>query len=248
MTMKLGKAPARKDKRTLQFSRYATTQALKTPSSAHWGHGLPFGMLGNDQYGDCVEAAYAHMLQIWITRAGGSFTPDSTSVLNAYSALTGFSPGNPNTDRGTDMLSAANYWRAAGMNGHEIDAFLEVSPLRATDVKDAAYYYGGVNIGLQLPLAAQDQSSSEGTWTVSTGPGSVAGSWGGHCVPVCGFDKNTLWVVTWGYIQAMTWDFFTTYCDEALVFLSHDWIENTGKSPSGLAWGVLMADLANLGH
>ena len=245
--MKLGKNPACHDKRTLKYAKYRTEYRIAVPAKAHWGHGLPYDMLGNDQYGDCVEAAYGHMLQVWIDRAGGSFTPDSTSVLNAYSALTGFTPANPNTDRGTDMLAAAKYWRSTGMNGHEIDAFLEVDP-RATDqVKEAVFYYGGLNIGLQLPLSAQDQSSPEGTWAVSTGSGSTAGSWGGHCVPICGFGPDMIWVVTWGYIQAMTWEFFQTYCDEAFVFLSHDWIEGTGKSPSGLAWGQLMADLSNLG-
>lgn len=244
--MKLGKLPAVHDDRTLKFAKYRTTASLPTKKAAHWGHGLPFAMLGNDQYGDCVEAAYAHMLQVWIDRAGGSFTPDSTSVLNAYSALTGFSPNNPNTDRGTDMLAAAKYWRSTGMNGYEIDAFASVNPLSTQDVQDSVAYYGGLNIGLQLPLSAQDQSSPQGTWAVSTGSGSVAGSWGGHCVPICGYDQKTIWVVTWGYIQAMTWDFFETYCDEAFVFLAHEWIENTGISPSGLAWGQLQADLANL--
>lgn len=246
--MKLGKLPAKHDKRTLKFAKYRTSSALTTKKAAHWGHGLPFAMLGNDQYGDCVEAAYAHMLQVWIDRAGGSFVPDSTSVLGAYTALTGFNPNNPNTDRGTDMLAAARYWRSNGMNGYEIDAFLEVNPLSTVDVQDSVAYYGGLNIGLQLPLSAQDQSSPQSTWTVSTGPGSVAGSWGGHCVPVSGYDQKTIWVVTWGYIQAMTWDFFETYCDEAFVFLAHEWLENTGVSPSGLAWGQLQADLANLGN
>lgn len=245
--MKLGKLPARHDKRTLQFAKYNTGFALKTLSSAHWGHGLPFTMLGNDQYGDCVEAEFAHQLQIWITRAGGKFTPDSTNVLGAYSALTGFNPNVPGTDRGTDMLSACNYWRSTGMNGFEIDSFLEVNPLIRSDVQDCIAYYGGLDIGIQMPLSAQAQSSPTGKWHVTSGPSSVAGSWGGHCVVLCGYDAQNLYAVTWGYIQSMTWQFFQTYCDEAFVMLAHEWIENTGASPGGIAWGKLMADMANLG-
>jgi len=243
--MKLGKLPARQDPRTLRLAKYQTT--LPTiPKAAHWGHGLPFEMLGNDRYGDCVEAAYGHMLQIWIDRAGGSFIPDSTNVLGAYTALTGFNPNVPGTDRGTDMLAAANYWRNTGMNGYEIDAFLALNPQRQDEIRSSVAFYGGANIGLQLPLTAQDQSSPTGVWSVTSGTGSVAGSWGGHCVPVCGYDAQSLWVVTWGYIQKMTWEFYSTYCDEAFVFLAHEWIEHTGMSPSGLAWGQLQADLANL--
>lgn len=246
--MKLGKLPKRTDPRTLQYRDYRTpSSSLKTKREAHWGHGLVYPMLGNDQFGDCVEAEFAHALQIWLTRAGSKFTPDSASVLSAYSALTGFSPNNPVTDRGTDMLAACNYWRTTGMNGFTIDYFLEVHPQSAADVRDAVAYYGGLDIGLQLPQAAEAQSSPQGTWTVGTGPQSVAGSWGGHCVVVSGYDAEYLYCITWGYIQKMTWDFFHTYCDEAYVMLAHAWLENTGLSPSGLAWGQLQADLANLG-
>ena len=54
--MRLGKQPARHDPRTLRFADYITYSSPLPPQHAHWGHGLPFAMLGNDQYGDCVEA------------------------------------------------------------------------------------------------------------------------------------------------------------------------------------------------
>lgn len=249
--MKLGKAPARHDKRTLKYEDFTlASSALPVLPQAHWGHGLPYTMLGNDQYGDCVEAAYAHMLQTWIARSksAGPYTPDDTGTLAAYSALTGFNPANPSTDRGTDMLSACNYWRTTGMNGYEIDAFLSVNPQHTDFVKDAVAYYGGLYIGAQLPVSAQAQSVPGGTWSVTTGPDSVAGSWGGHCIPIVGYDKKLLYVVTWGMIVGMTWGFLQTYCDEAFVFLAHEWIENTGFSPGKMAWGQLTAALANLGH
>lgn len=251
--MKLGKAPARHDKRTLKYEDFvsAAEGEVKLPvlSSAHWGHGLPYAMLGNDQYRDCVEVAYAHMLQTWIARSRSAalYSPDDTTTLAAYTALTGFDRNNPATDRGTDMLAACNYWRSAGMSGYEIDAFLSVNPQHTDYVRDAIAYYGGLYIGVQLPTSAQAQSVPGGTWAVTAGPDSVAGSWGGHCIPVVGYDKHTLWVVTWGMILGMTWQFFQTYCDEAFVFLAHEWIEGSGFSPGKLAWGQLQAALANLG-
>ena len=75
---------------------------------------------------------------------------------------------------------------------------------------------------------------------------SQPGSWGGHCVPLSGYDANKIWCVTWGALQPMTWQFLSTYCDEAYVLLSQEWMEASGVSPSNLAWGQLMADLANL--
>ncbi len=40
----------------------------------------------------------------------------------------------------------------------------------------------------------------------------------------------------------MTWDFFTTYCEESYALVSQDWIETTGLSPSGFNLAALQAD------
>jgi hypothetical protein len=241
--VKLGKKAARQDSRTIAYGNYRTTLATP-PQQAHWGHGLPFAMLANDQYGDCVEAGYAHMVQIWGDRAGKTFVPDNTEVLGAYTAITGFNPNDPNTDQGTDILTAVGYWKSTGLGGQQISAYASVSPLDRTQVSEAIAWYGGLYIGVQLPKSAQSQVGTE--WTVTTGPDAAAGSWGGHCVPLCGYDQNTLWCVTWGALQPMTWEFLSTYCDEAFVLLAQEWVAASGVSPSNLAWGQLMADLANL--
>jgi hypothetical protein len=241
---KLGKAPARRDPRTLRYEDYRTTGLPLPPAQAHWGHGLPFGMLGNDEYGDCVEAEYLHQLQIWCDRAGSPFDPTEAEALAAYSAITGFSPGDPASDQGTDMLTACQYWQSTGVAGHQISAYLSVPPTSPQLVREAVAFYGGCTIGLQLPLSAQDQFP--GTWTVTTGPDAAAGSWGGHCVVLTGYDDTGLWCCTWGTLQAMTWDWFQTYCDEAFILLGQEWSEADGQSPAGLAWGMLQGDLASL--
>ena len=240
----LGKKPPRHDPRTLQFTKYLTSYALSAPVQAHWGHGLPFQMLGNDAYGDCVEAGFAHQVQVWCDRAGHPFTPTTGETLGAYSAITGFSPDDPSSDQGTDMLTACRYWKAAGFAGHKADAYLAIQPAEVTFIKDAIAYYGGCYIGLAMPLSAQNQVGD--LWTVTSGPDSEAGSWGGHCVNLTGYDADTLWCCTWGALQGMTWEWLETYLDEAYVLLSRDWLRATGLSPSGLAWGALQADLANL--
>jgi hypothetical protein len=240
---KLGKNPARHDPRTLAYAKYRTGTDTP-PRRAHWGNGLPFQMLGNDQYGDCVEAGYAHMLQIWDDRAGTSFAPTEQDALGAYTAITGFNPSDPNTDKGTDILTAVKYWQSTGIEGQKITAYASVNPLEQEQVSETIAWFGGTYIGLQLPASAQDQVGKQ--WTVTTGKGSAPGSWGGHCVPLSGYGPGELWCVTWGALQSMTWDFFTTYCDEAYVLLGTEWMEASGEAPSHLAWGQLMADLANL--
>lgn len=242
--MKLGKLPARHDARTLKYANYQTGSADAPWHGAHWGHGLTYDMDGNDQYGDCVEAAHAHQVQVWTDRAGNAFIPREQDVLDAYAAITGFNPDDPSTDQGTDMLSAVKYWKSAGMAGHKIDAYASVSPAIVRHVKEAVAFYGGLTIGLALPVSAQNQVGD--IWEVTTGPDAQAGSWGGHCVPVVGYTADGLWAVTWGAMQLMTWGFLATYCDEAYVLLSQDWMAASGTSPSALAWGLLQADLANL--
>jgi hypothetical protein len=240
---KLGKNPARHDPKTLVYAKYRTGLAT-APPDAHWGSGIPFTMLANDKYGDCVEAGYAHMVQIWGDRAGDPFVPDDADTLAAYTAITGFNPNDPNTDKGTDILTAVKYWRSTGMDGHEITAFASLNPLVAAQMQEAIAWFGGAYIGLQLPISAQSQIGQQ--WTVTTGKDAQPGSWGGHCVPLCGYGPDVIWCVTWGALQALTWEFLTTYCDEAYVLLASEWMEASGVAPSNLAWGQLMADLANL--
>lgn len=241
--VKLGKNPARHDPRTLLYGAYRTG-AQTPPRQAHWGHGLPFAVLSNDQYGDCVEAAFAHQLQVWDDRAGHRFAPTDAETLGAYTAITGFNPDDPSTDQGTDMLTAVKYWQSTGIAGQKITAYAAVNPLDRAQVAESVAWFGGCYIGVQLPVTAQNQVGE--IWTVGTGPDSAAGSWGGHCVPVVGFGPDVLWLVTWGALQAMTWEFLATYCDEAYVLLGREWLAASGQSPSHLAWGQLLADLANL--
>lgn len=240
---KLGKKPARHDTRTFAYAKYRTGAAT-APQRAHWGHGLPFAMLDNDKYGDCVEAGYAHQVQLWRDRAGDPYVPADTDVLAAYTALTGFNPNEPSTDRGTDILAALKYWKSTGMAGHKITAYAKLNPLNQNEMSEAIAFFGGAYIGLALPISAQAQVGKE--WVVTTGKDAAAGSWGGHCVPLVGYGPTEIWCVTWGTEQRMTWEFVTTYCDEAYVMLSQEWMETSGESPSKLAWGQLLADLANL--
>lgn len=244
--MKLGKKPARHDPRTLDYARYSASDG-EAPRQSHWGHGLTFAMDGNDALGDCVEAAYAHQVQAWGIHAGTlteAQVPGESDTIEAYSAIAGYVPGDPSTDNGTDMLSACRYWKSTGMAGQKITAYASLNPADVGSVRESVAWYGGAYIGLALPLTAQDQVGQQ--WAVETGPDAAAGSWGGHCVPVVGYGPDQLWCVTWGALQSMSWDFLTAYCDEAFVLLSQDWVGASGLTPSHLAWGKLLADLANL--
>lgn len=257
---KLGKNPARHDPRTFDYAKYRTG-ASTPPPQAHWGHGIPFAMLANDKYGDCVEAGYAHMVQVWGDRAGKPFVPDDTDTLAAYTAITGFNPNDPSTDKGTEILTAVNYWKSTGMDGHQITAYAALNPVNQNQMEEAIAFFGGAYIGLQLPISAQSQVGQE--WTVTQGKDAQAGSWGGHClapnarvltadlrwVPIgdlepgdalVGFDEHgprrkhrTAYVESVGRLRLPCYD--VEFADGTLVRASYDhlWLADSGR---GLRW------------
>src|SRR5579871_614958 len=239
--MKLGKRPARHDERTLMLANYTKPGMPPPPVQVDFSKVLAkWPMYLNDELGDCTIAASAHMIEEWTKCANApGVTPLDAQVLAAYKAVSGYN-GDPSTDSGCVMLDVLKYWRQTGLAGHRILAFAGCDPKNHNDVKDSVALFGNCYIGVQLPLSAQDQSM----WSVASGENAEPGSWGGHCVPVVGYDDRGLTVITWGAPLRMTWNFLDVYCDEAYVCLSRDWINmKTNKAPDLLDLVQLTTDL-----
>ncbi|MFF8916780.1 hypothetical protein ACF08M_26520 [Streptomyces sp. NPDC015032] len=242
---RLGKAPAKIDRRTLNFAQYLETTLPPAPIAKSWTDKVQdWEALGNIQYGDCVEAAALHLEQNWSAYEGpAEFEPNEKEALDAYTAIAGFSPSDPSTDQGTNMLQALVYWRNQGIGGNKIFAFAACEPGNTEHIRDAIALFGGAYIGLALPDTAKQQN----VWMVP--PGGPVGegapnSWGGHCVPVIGYTPTQLFCVTWGQLHAMTWQFFQTYCDEAYAVLSGQWTDPSRPDPDGFTLDQLRQDLA----
>jgi len=80
-------------------------------------------------------------------------------VLDLYERVSGYDPATGANDNGAVELDVLNQWRQVGIGGHKIGAFVAVSPSDAREVKEAIYLFGGVYIGISLPLAWQGQSA-----------------------------------------------------------------------------------------
>jgi hypothetical protein len=242
ISKKLGKLRRRDDSRTLQLAKYLDSSLPRPPRAVDNSHGITsWGMMANDTLGDCTCAAVGHLVQDWTANASSEVTIPDPDIVSLYEAVSGYKPGDPSTDNGAECLTVLNYWRNKGVpgEGDKIAAYVALTPGDYTHVEDALYLFGGVYIGLQLPLSAQNQA----VWAQSSGPDAAAGSWGGHCVAVVGYDGGGLTCVTWGALQRMTWGFWHTYCDEAYGVLSADWIEKSGDAPVGFDLAQLQADL-----
>lgn len=246
---KLGKTPARKGAVKLKLRDYLTPAALPAPPK-DFGHEdlvkLPWGMLGNDKYGDCVWASKAHQVMLWNAEGGNSVTFGEDGVLSDYTTVTGFSPIDPSSDQGTDMQLAASYWRQTGVvdaagERHKIAAYLAITPGDVQEHMLALYLFGTVDIGIRVPTYAQDQFSAGKPWTRRV----CYRIEGGHCVPLVARRNGMFVCVTWGREQAMTDGFFKTFNDESLVALSMEMLKQ-GISLDGFNASQLLADLSAL--
>jgi hypothetical protein len=246
---KLGRLPPRRDLRTAHFIDFLHRPALPAcPPARDWDEKLPadLGMFANDQVGCCGFAGMAHAHQTWTATPGPAARFTDDDVLGAYSACTGYRRDNPRTDRGVVLLDALKFWRKTGVSNHKIYAFLSVDPQNLAHCRLAVALFGGLYIGAELPVSAQRPGPWIG-WKKDLIGSNRPGTWGGHCMWACGYDRQGFDLVTWGARQACDDQWWANYVDEAYVCLSLDWATPTRKSPSGFDAAKLQAFMAALG-
>lgn len=242
MNLKLGKHPKRNDPRTLKLAKYLT-QLPPIPAAINWSNKVPvWGLLKNDELGDCTCAAVGHMEMLWTSQAGIEYVPSDADIVSAYSAIAGYQPGNPDTDQGANMIDVLNFWRNAGISGRRIQAYVEASPSSVEQVSAAIYLFGGLYVGVRLPQSAMDQTNLSQCWDGITDTNIL----GGHAINLIAYDQYTLACVTWGRVQLMTWSWFQHYADEAYAVLSPDWLSASGFTTSGFNIQQLSQDLKAL--
>jgi hypothetical protein len=240
--VKLGKLPAKSDPRTLMLVRYVDRTALPVPPATLdlAAHVSEWPMYANDRLGDCTCAAAAHMIEAWTGAADGRAVEVAESaVVRAFDAVKVVDPATG--EEGAVELDVLKYWRRTGIADHKIGAFARISKHDHELLQTGAYLFGGLYIGLQLPLTAQAQTIWDWTHQL-TGP-AEPGSWGGHAVDVVRYDERTLTVVTWGTLKEMTWAFWDRYVDEAYCLISKDFLRGR-TTPNGFDLASLKKELA----
>jgi hypothetical protein len=242
--MKLGRKAIKTDTRTLQFGDYLKPSLPPPPPSADWTKGITaWGMMLNDKLGDCTIAGVGHAVQVWSANNGPIVTVPDPTILSYYEKWDGYVPSQPNTDQGGVELDVLSDWRQQGFAGNALMGFADPKVANLVEVRQSIALFGGVYIGLSLPLTAQTQD----VWDVVKGGGANAkkGSWGGHCVFVPKYDGKSFTCITWGQLKTMTLAFWKEYCDEAHTLLGQGWINAKG-SPAGFNQAQLQTDLANI--
>lgn len=241
----LGKKPYVHDSRSLDLAKY-TTKLPAPPAWVNWAlrAKAPWGQMLNDSLGNCTCAAVGHMIQSFTADLGNEVTVSDSAILAAYEAVGRYVPGDPNTDQGAMVSDALKYWQKTGVGNHKISAYAEISPKSHTLQRQAIDLFGGVDIGIQLPLAAQNMGTH---WTMdgitSLGGDWAPGSWGGHSVAVLAYNGWSYICVSWGELIRINTTFWDAYTDESWTTISSDFFSGA-KSASGFDLAQLQADLA----
>lgn len=241
--MKLGKKPARPGSVKLSFTKYLTTLPVVPSKYGFYSAVKDWqGMLGNDEYGDCVWAGGDHEHIYWNEESENSVSFTEKTALADYSACTGFNPKDPNSDQGTDVQVSASYRLKTGLldssgKRHKIGAYVSLTAGNIEQLKLAIYLFGAVGVGINFPASAMTQFNAGKNWTVS----SKSSIEGGHYIPVVGYDSRYFYLVTWGKLIKMSYGFYKKYNDETVCYLDEEMMTN-GVSPAGYDVAALQAD------
>ena len=248
--MKFGLKPVRQDAVKFKMTTYAALDKLPQPPPIFGRYFLiqNWGVLGNDQYGDCVIAGAAHETMLWNAEQARIVPFTDQNVLANYSTITGFNPSDPSSDQGTDYEAAAQYRRKTGIVDaagkiHGIDAYLDVTR-DPTHLAEAIWLFGAAGICLAFPDYAMDQFNRGQPWDVVPGqPEPTEGHY------VCGVGRNAggnIVAVTWGQLQVITPAFLTKYMQAGIAYVSLERLNEKGISLDGFDQEALEADLEDL--
>ena len=257
---KLGKKPARPEAVKLWFHHYVPDTSALPPVPDTYGHQgavTDWGMLANDQIGDCGPVAALHALKLWAAETGRSINITDAAAIRNYHLITGYDPtqtdadGNNPTDQGTDLRELLEYWRTTGLidddgNRHTIagSVGLRLGDHLLDEIKAAVYLYDGLLVGINCPAQYQDLFQHGQPWGAVENPNYE----GGHAIVLVGKPDAGHDAVTWAGLVDFLPEGIMQNVDEAWAVISHDRIADSGTDANGFNWSQLTADLPQLGN
>lgn len=217
--------------------------------------GLP--MYGNADYGDCVWAMIGHAIQVMTYANWGAAEEQTVTVdalLKGYHDVTGFDPSDPNTDQGTNIQDALDYWRKTGIRRvdgsmDQILAFAEIDHTDLEMMKHAISIFDVVLVGVNLPQSAEEQFAQKKPWTLVKGSPVL----GGHAILDGGY--NTVNSVgdlehldaTWGNDTRIEQDFWNECVEETWIVITKNLMaKNGGAGPSGFNMNIFAEDFQEM--
>ena len=233
--MKFGKLPAIRPHGLSELAVYANGKLPAPPSSVDYSAGLALPIDGNSEYGDCVMAATAHLIEAWDSEVHESDPiPTAQQVVDEYFTLTG------GADAGLNEASVLQTWHTKGLFGRKIAGYAPVNPKDTVAIQQTIAFYGGSLFGIAVPQSAQTDFQEGRPWVYDPSSPIL----GGHAIAPLGYDQHYVYCATWGGIAPVTYPFLSALLDEVWAIIPSQFVE-AGKGPS-LDLATLQADLSRL--
>jgi hypothetical protein len=207
----------------------------------------------NDTLGDCVIACMGHVVGVLTANAGDPFIYTNQQIITLYSAIGGYVPGEPSTDKGCDEVTALNYWenKGAPLGQHRIAGWLAVNAADPTEYRTALWLFENLYFGMELPDAwITPMPSASGFVWDSAG---AADPNNGHCVAGVGYTSQGVTIDSWAMLGLITDSAIAKYATPAAngdlyTVVSQDAINRAAqKAPNGFDWSQLIADFDSMG-
>jgi hypothetical protein len=235
-----GRKPALIPAGLRDLTYYAAGALPKPPPSVTVPDVPTWGMLGNDQYGDCGVAGLEHgqMAMASILNLNGFTAPGAQQAVQYYLGYTG------GQDSGVVLSDFLRYvqGQSQGFYGELVEAYAPVTVQDIPTLQFAISAYGFAYTGISVTQGMEDAFGSGQPWDMSAVQGS---SLGGHCIPLVGYDSQYLYAVTWGEVQAIAYPAWHQVAEEAWAVIS-GYAKAAGSDGRGISYASMEADIARL--
>jgi len=206
----------------------------------------------NDQLGSCTIAEKGH--QFGAMRVYAGFPEplfSEAEILTAYSAVSGYIPGDPFTDNGADPVTVLQRMSQVGLTDttghvHKVSGWAAFGdPRNASLMAQVLNTFGSVSIAFNCTQNFEEDFNAGLPVTYDPNSPSV----GGHMVCLQRRSVGGVGVlqeITWGAIQRVTRRYNWHQVQDAYVVISEDWITANGTTVEGLDLEQLLADMGDV--
>jgi len=137
-------------------------------------------------------------------------------------------------------------------------------------IKKAVWLFGGAMLEILFPDGFDDQYIANQPWTpeynyqisdklfIFSNYSTYANRWippgttyvnppngsNGHCMTICGYDDDWVYVVTWGLVKKLSWDYLFHYVTGVFAIAPINWLELSKKRLAGYTDAQLKQFLA----
>ena len=237
------------------LGRYEIARRLPPPtldrSAIHYRPQL----FANNQIGDCTAAGMGNAALAVSALNGSTAIVMEPAVVSFYSAVTGYDPNVPGSDRGAVLADVMSYQYNTGF---QTGAQLLVGPWATYNPQDRGLMaltmaeLGISILGVKLSVNDMNAVSAGDVLDLppTPGPNDVPGSAGLHCLLIFDYtglnDTDLVTLPTWGMRQPATWRWVADRVDEAHVVVWRNLQQVNGLNWNGIDYDRMEEEAAAL--